>query len=321
MMRGFLVVLAVLVAALPARADEAPTIDLAGCLLFDAANARRAVRAELALPDERLDPVVITIVCPDSSAAIVEVATSPTGVALRKRVAFGDLAGDQRLRLVALVVAELVTLALASVPTLPSPPRPTTTPPAPSAPAPAPSAPSAPSVWHRRALASDAIVASAPHGFVASGVRSFLDRPAPMLDLAVGASRGPFALDLFAATRSTDDTLGTTRALLGGVGARATFVCGGGGATWVCLSGRAAAGVAAVTATPVSRLVVGRDAYAPYAEVGQRLEIRVEDGHWFAELAVALGWSWGLAASADDRELVRLSGAVLAGGLALGWSP
>jgi hypothetical protein len=308
-----------------AAADETPTIDLGGCPIFDVRSARQAILAELMLaPAQRvhLGRIGIVVSCPEASAAVVEVTLAPDGTPLRKRLEFGDLVGDQRLRLVALVVAELVALALVVVPESAAPP-----PSAPSAPAtPAPSAPSAPAAGfegttflRRRALLGHD--ATRARGFVRGGVRVFLDRPGAMPDVAVGLSRGPFALDLFAATRRSEDSLGTMRAALAGVGLGATLVCGGGGGTWVCLGGRAAAGAAAVLAEPARAMIVSHDATSPYFEAGPRLEIRLEHARWSAELAVALGWSWGLAALAGDREVVRLSGPLVAGALTLGWTP
>jgi hypothetical protein len=103
-----LALLVVLVAG-DARAEEVPSIDLDGCPLLDADAARRAIAAELTVPPAqraRLPELRIVITCPDADGALVEIRAS--GAPLYQRLAFGDLVGAQRLRLMAVVVAELV---------------------------------------------------------------------------------------------------------------------------------------------------------------------------------------------------------------------
>ena len=93
-----------------ARAEEVPTVDLGGCPLFDADAARRAISAELTAGQRaRLAELHIVITCPDADGGLVEIRSS--GAPLRKRFAFGELVGAQRMRLLALVVAELVALS------------------------------------------------------------------------------------------------------------------------------------------------------------------------------------------------------------------
>jgi hypothetical protein len=104
-----LVVLLFMLIAGRARAEEVPTVDLGGCPLFDADVARRAILAELTVPAgqrSRLAELRIVITCPDADGALVEILSR--GAPLREHVAFGDLVGAQRVRLVALVVAELI---------------------------------------------------------------------------------------------------------------------------------------------------------------------------------------------------------------------
>ncbi len=98
-----------------ARAEEVPTVDLDGCPLFDADAARRAIWAELTVPATqraRLAELHIVVTCPDADGFLVEIRKS--GALLRERFAFGDLVGAQRLRLMAVVVAELVARHTAS---------------------------------------------------------------------------------------------------------------------------------------------------------------------------------------------------------------
>jgi hypothetical protein len=98
-----------------ARAEEVPTVDLDGCPLFDAGAARRAIWAELTVPAAqraRLAELRIVITCPDADGALVEIRSS--GAPERQRFAFGNLVGAQRLRLMAVVVAELVARYTAS---------------------------------------------------------------------------------------------------------------------------------------------------------------------------------------------------------------
>jgi hypothetical protein len=326
-----------------ARADPSPGLDVTRCKIFDLAGARKAIAAELAVApelQERLADVRITIECPDAITARVSVVPAPPDAPLEKTLDLGDLPGDLRLRLVALAVAELVDVAV----TVEPPPDPGAAPPPPPPPsvrtgeggldarpfeAAAPPAPPGstvatavelrrdrPALGRRRAL-TGADPAGDQLGLLA-GVRVFLDQGEPLVELAGEVSRGPFALDLFAATGTSDDSLGELRALVAGAGASARLGCRGSAGTWLCAAVRAAGGVAAVGADPVHPMIESEGATAPYLELGPRLEVRVESARWTGALLLGAGWSSGLVALAEQRAVVRLAGPFITLSLGVG---
>jgi hypothetical protein len=302
-----------------ARAD-APRIDLSRCTVLDDAEARTAIAAELtSIPAERaahLGEVVVAITCEDAVTATVTVTPAPADGPLEKQLDLGDLPADLRTRGIALAVAELVDLALDVA----------------SAPAPAPPPPSphgeggvdaASFVPHPIAPPSQVAIVVAPRprwrAAARAGVLVFVDRAAPLTDVAGEVSRGRLALDLFVATARADDTLGDVRSIVGAIGLTVTVACRGGVGTWLCLGARGAAGVAAVTVDPVHPMIIGHDAVSTYVELGPRLEIRVEHRRWSGSLALGLAWASGLSALADGREIVRLGGPVVGTSLGIGW--
>ncbi len=338
--------LALGLAAAPARADPEPGVDVTRCTLFELAEARRAIAAELTVPSDlrdRLVDVRIVIECPDAITARISVEPAPDDGPLEKLLDLGDLPGDLRLRLVALAVAELVDVAVTvaapatDAPTSdppPGPKRPTgeggldarpfesaapdTAPPSSMAAAPLRVDRLArPALRRRRALSGGE--AGARQVGLLAGVRVFVERPEPMAEIAVELTAGPFGVDLFGATGTSDDSLGDLRMLIAGAGASARLGCRGGDGTWLCASVRGAAGVAGVRADPVHPMIESHDLYAPYLELGPRLEVRVESPRWSASLLLGTGWSSGVIALAEDREVVRLAGPFVTLSLGVGW--
>jgi len=328
---GTAVIVAASVAVGPAHADPAATIDLAGCRIFDPDEARRAIAAELTIPAsarDKLDAVRVVVACPDATTTLIAVTPAPPDGPLEKRLDLGELPEDLRLRLVALAVAELVAIAVDVVPDRAGAP--------PAPPSPAPRArPIGEGGLDARpfgrdrgpVLATEAPTVTAPdaapariRAYARAGVRAFLDRPAAMPELAIGGARGRFGADLFVASVSRDDRLGTLRGTVAGLGLSATLDCRGGGGVWLCLGARAAAGAVGVTTQPVHPMITSDDAIDFYAEAGLRLEARLEYHRWWSEIGFGGGWSAGSAAFAEDREVLRMSGPVVTGSVALGWA-
>jgi len=335
-----------LIAPALARAQPAPRLDLSRCRAFDDAEARRAIAAELTeVPADRqphLPDVAVSIDCPDAITATIHVQPAPPDGPLEKTLDLGDLPGELRLRTVALAVAELVDVAvttLSSATAASARPPPPTRPPghdeggvdarpfgervASAAPPSAAvavhlAAPRPPLLERRGLVGGDTLGA---HGVSRAGFRVYSGDGAPMLDVALAAARGPFVADLFVATRSGADALGHVRATVGGLGLAATFACRGGNGTYLCAGARGAIGVAAVSATPVHPMIVAEDIVTTYAELGPRVEVRVEHRRWSGSLIAGIAWSSGVVALAEDREVARLAGTVISASFGLGWGP
>jgi hypothetical protein len=325
------VVLAVMAMAGEARA-EGPRIDMSRCEVFAAAEIERAVAAELvSVPAERavhLEDVSVAVACPDAVTATISVA--PGG--FESTIDVGDLPADMRVRGVALAVAELVDAALdVAIAPAPTPPPPdphgeggvdaahlAIAPPGDARRDVVRVAPGERVRWQERRALLGRERAGAHLG-ARLGARSFLDHAGPLTELAIEAARGPLAVDAFAATASARDELGSVSGLVGGAGLSVHLACGGGGGTWLCVGARAAAGVARITTEPVHPMVVAHDVTAPYFELGPRLEIRLEHRRWSGALGVGVAWSSGVAALAEDREVMKLGGPVVAASLGIGW--
>lgn len=295
--------LAFLIALLvPATAHAEPAVDLSRCDLFDPATATRAIRAEVAHPDG----LSVTIDCPDPLTARVSVG------ALTRQLDLGEVSAAQRLRLLALTVAELAddaasaAAAAAAAAPAAAPVAATVAAAETAAPPLAPSA--APESPSRRA----ALRGTADFRV---GARVFLSEPTPLVDLSLGATRGRLAADLFLASRRATDPLGTVRGTLAGAGLAVTLAC----RDPVCISARGGAGLATLTADPAGEAVTADDRAALYLETGPRLEARILRARWSASLLVDAGWSWGLVGLAADREVVHLSGPVVTTSLGIGW--
>ena len=329
--------------AAAAIAQPAPALDLARCPNFNPIDARRAISAELTVPAEHaphLDAVTIALACPDAITATVTVTPAPDDGPLEKTLDLGDVPGELRLRLVALAVAELVEVAAGvaatAAATAPPPPPPPLAPPsvAPAGEGGLDARPFEPPTVHgavrersghtpeqagtRRALWGQGVREPDVGGRV--GLRVY-GGGEPMREVAIEGARGAIGLELFVATRAEDDPLGRVRATVGGAGAQVTLACRGGAGTWLCAGARGAAGVAVVTTAPAHPMIVADDLVTSYVELGPRVEVRVEGARWRASAALGVGWSAGLAAFSDGREVVRLSGPVAAVSLGVGWAP
>lgn len=307
-----------------AVADSVITLDLSRCPIFAESAATAAIEAELTLPSAqraKLADVRVTVDCPDSVTASVEVTPAPTGGPFKKHLDLSDLPAELHLRLLTLAVAEMVTLSASTLPDR----KPEVTPTEAHRAIPqqkhhvtSPTEVSLP-LGRRRSLWGQDTIAG--YGFAQVGIRTFFANPDAMLDLAVGALRGPFRIELFAASRVENDSLGALRATLVGIGAAAVIACRGGGGTWLCLSGHSAVGIAAVTTDPSHPMIHNADAAGLFLEAGPRFEVKIEHTRWSGELGLGANWSSGLAALAEDREVLRMSGPVAVLCLTLGWAP
>jgi hypothetical protein len=305
---------------LGAAGDPVLTIDASGCPWFAGPDAHAAVLDELTLATPqraKLGRLTVAVRCPDPATASVEVTPPPPGVPQRKHLDLGDLPPSFHIRLVSLVVAEMVAIAVAVLPDPVLPETPSAGPP--PAPYLAARAPRPVPLGQRRSVWGPG--ASSSSGFARAGVRAFVDSPEAMLDVAVGWARGPFAVELFGASRAEHDRLGALRASVLGVGANAVLACRGASGTWLCLSGHSAVGIAAVMTTPSHPMIESADAVALYLEAGPRVEIKIEHQRWSGELGLSASWSSGLVALAEHRDVIRMSGAVVVGSLTLGLAP
>ena len=328
---------------LVARADPAPRVDLSRCDLFDATAVIGAIAAELgSTPAERLQDllrVTVTIDCPDLVTAHITVEPSRRGDRLEKGVDLGDLPADLRLRLLALAVAELVDVALTVVA------ENAAAPPADREPASArdqaanaggpaevgrgppggeptagqPGQGGSALAAARRPRAGDD--AGRGRGLARLGVRFFGSEHAPMIDLSVGFARGRLTIDAFVASRQAVDPLGDLRATVGGLGGAVHLGCRGFPGAWLCAGGRAAVGLASISADSAHPLIDANDVLGIYAEAGPRLEARLEYARWSGSFVLDAGWSWGLVGIVEDREVARLSGAVVTASIGVGWGP
>ena len=338
----------VLGAATTARAQ--PRIDTSRCPSFTADDARRAVVAELGAVgrdrEARLTELTVVVECPDAITARVRVEPAPDDEPARV-LDLGDMPGELRLRVVALAAAELIDVALTRPPQLDDAPAGPPPPPEELGPrgeggqdaqALAGGAPGgAPRRPRRVAAASppgDAVARldraarggrAAPPGdaqlHVRGGVRSFLAAPAPLTEVGAELRRGRLALDVFGATTSVDDELGSVRGVVAGAGVAWQLGCRGGAGTYLCALARGGAGLATARPTSLDDRIVSEAATAPFVELGPRLEARVAQGRWHGTLAVGLAWSAGLIVLAEDREQLHLAGAVATASLSLGWTP
>jgi hypothetical protein len=323
----------------PSVAAAQPRVDLDRCVL-DAGSLRKAIDAELAtIKPERVAAIgdrAIVVECPDAVTAHLRLEPGFDGP-LARSVDLGEVPGELRLRLVALAVVELTEaaalIAIATPPTTepePDPDPPSTTPrttPADPAPLREPTPPAfvepvrdEPPVAHvtaRRALGEP----SRPKLMVSPrlGIRIYASQPVPMIDAATDVVIGPFAVGAGIAAGQTDDTLGTVRPILVTAIAGVTLACWRSNALELCASTRGRAGAAIAASSSSMTGVVADTATVPYVELAGQIELAWQRRRTSMIAFAEGGWSRGLIAYADNRDVVHLDGALLTTGVGVRW--
>jgi hypothetical protein len=309
-LRGFAVTAAIVAAtggAIAAADPDPASVHVLAehCPDLDPVVLDAAVTQALAL-DPRMVAIAVRVIvwldCGDALHARVRVERGLGDPPLERELDLGEEPPELRIKLVALVVAELID-ALASTPETaamaPPPTSPVTAPviaPGPGSSAGASTAKRVPAITLR------------------AGVRMFADDQAPMATFSADLDVGPLQLGLATAIGDDNGLVGTSYIIA--VAASRRLVCTRGGTT-LCLVGRGEAGFSGVSIRTTSVDAMPRSVHSGYGHLGLGFEVDRSFGAWSALADVDVGYADGLVM--ETQVLAHLDGPFAVAGLGVRW--
>ncbi len=336
--------------AVLARSGAArPRVELARCEAFDTFEVRRAIDDALRTTlRERSHDFIVIVDCPDPVTAHLRVEPSATGDALVRSLDLEEVPSDLRFKLLALAVAELSEIAVATETRSTRPiarprwrpgsrdasgssaanmsfrsddvaPHLATIAPQPSEPRIAALAGIGPAGERVRSR-SEATTSPRASSWISPRValRVYPSTGTSLVELGGDLGLRSFRIGIAGAIGRTSDLLGTLHPWLVIATAARPLACRG-DVTEACGLVRIAAGAAGVTARSTMAGAVARDAMTPYGEVGLAGELGHRFGAWRAIVRIDAGWAEGLVARSAGREVASLAGFFVAGALGARW--
>lgn len=326
-------------------AAAAPQVQLERCVGLDRAELARAIDDELAasLPAGKAADLIISASCDDGVSATVRISERGGSRRAERTLALGEVTGELRPRLVALVALELAESVLAA-PATPAPPAaPATPPPAVElslrrAPEPAPAAPAAalPEAERPPGLSSAlTLVSGSPRPLALSlglGTRVYFAKPDPMIQLTLELDLSSFSVGVVGARSSAEWTVRSGldgeepkfipySSYLGGFSLRGRLFCVRGQERELCVEIHGEAGYTRVYAANVSPSYTNDDLRGQYLMAAAVAEGRQPLGKLEASLRLEIGASDGDDVLEGDSYVTSFSGAVAMMNLGMRWKP
>jgi hypothetical protein len=321
---------AIALATAPAAHAE-PAIELARCTAFDETKLRHAIDRALPASAARTDSFAIIVDCPDLVTAHVHVEPAFADGPIARSLDLGEIAGDLRIQLLALAIAEVIEVAATARPAevIADAPRAPPVRGEPRDPLPlADAEPREPEPPRRVAIREDRIddsprerpAAASPRAWTLEphiAARDFAATGTLLTGGGVELGLPWLRIGIDAATAEVVDPLGRLRPWLVTASIAREVACAG-RATQLCAIVRVAGGVAGVSVTAPAT-VSARSMVAHYAQAGAVAELAHRFAGWSVAADAEVGWADGLIARSAGRDAISLAGVTMTGALGVRW--